>query len=322
MTILNKFFFASVLLLPSVAFAEGLSEATIKALFKPLPKVAENPANPISDVKVALGKRLYLETRLSKNGKLSCNSCHSLSNFGVDNQPTSPGHDGRRGDRNSPTSFNAALHIAQFWDGRAPDVEAQALGPILNPIEMGMASDESVLAELKDDPSYMEAFIKAFPDEEQPLTYQNLGKAIGAFERTLLTPSPFDDYLNGKESALNASQKAGLKLFVETGCATCHNGVGIGGGMYQKIGLVMPYKTNDEGRYKVTLQEADKFFFKVPSLRNVEKTAPYFHDGAVATLEEAVQLMGKHQLGRDLTPEQRGSIIEFLKALTGKAPAL
>jgi len=308
---------AFVLIPWAVAFAEGPSDEALKALFRPLPKVAESTSNPVTAAKAALGKRLYLETRLSVSGTISCNSCHKLTSFGVDNEPTSPGHDGRRGERNSPTSMNAALHLAQFWDGRAADVEAQALGPILNPIEMGMASEKAVLAELKDDPSYIEDFAKAFPNEAAPITYKNIGNAIGAFERTLLTPSPFDAYLAGRADALTPAQKAGLKTFVETGCATCHNGVGIGGGMYQKIGVVHPYPTKDVGRFNVTKQESDRFVFKVPGLRNVEKTGPYFHDGAVATLDEAVRLMGKHQLGRELAPETRASIVEFLKSLTG-----
>lgn len=286
--------------------------------FQPLPEKAESAENPSSPARVALGKKLYLETRISKNGEISCNSCHQLDNFGVDNEATSPGHDGTRGDRNSPTSFNAALHVAQFWDGRAKDVEEQALGPILNPIEMGMLGETEVLAVLKEDKMYPDLFKEAFPKDESPITFKNIGKAIGAFERTLLTPSRFDEYLKGDEKALTDAEQQGLKKFVDTGCVACHSGVGLGGHMYQKLGLVVPYETSDTGRHKVTGNDGDKYFFKVPSLRNVVKTGPYFHDGSVKTIEEAVKLMGKHQLGRDLGESDVKEIVVFLGSLTGE----
>ena len=297
----------------STAFADDTSW---KAAFTPLPEIADSKENPISPQKVALGKRLYLDTQLSKNGKISCNSCHNLKTFGVDNEPTSPGHDGRRGGRNSPTSFNAALHSTQFWDGRAANVEKQALGPILNSIEMGMPSEAVVIERLKKDKSYPAEFAAAFPTEKDPITYANVGNAIGAFERTLITPSRFDEFLKGNDNALTPQEKKGAQVFVQTGCTACHNGATLGGMAFQKLGLVKPYPTKDMGRFEVTKNESDKMMFKVPSLRNVAKTEPYFHDGSVKTLNEAVSIMAEYQLGRKLTPEQVGDIVAFLNSLT------
>lgn len=304
-------------LFPSLTFADN---PPWKAMFQAPPRAAESPENPLNPAKLALGKSLYNDKRLSLDNDISCNSCHRLDNFGVDNEPTSPGHKGQRGDRNSPSSFNAALHIAQFWDGRAENVEKQALGPILNPKEMAMPSEAEVVKRLKADPKTVAAFKAAFPGESDPLTYQNIGKAIGAFERTLITPSRFDRYLQGDESVLTPEEKKGAQLFVDSGCAACHNGVGIGGGMYQKLGLVKPYPTKDMGRYVATKNESDKMVFKVPSLRNVDKTGPYFHDGSVKTLPEAVSKMAEFQLGKQLTPEQVNEIVVFLKTLTAEKP--
>jgi cytochrome c peroxidase len=292
-------------------------DASWKAVFAPLPESAPSAENPSNPAKVALGRSLYFDTRLSKDQKLSCNSCHKLDTFGVDNEPTSPGNAGDRGGRNSPTVYNAALHVAQFWDGRATNVESQALGPILNPIEMAMASEAAVLGRLKNDKKTAAAFKAAFPGEKQPVTYINAGKAIGAFERTLLTPSRFDDFLKGNNDALSAQEKKGGELFVKTGCVACHNGATIGGQMYQKLGLVKEYDTKDMGRFEVTKQEADKKLFKVPSLRNVAKTGPYFHDGSVKTLDQAVSLMAEYQLGKQLSNEEVADIVAFLGSLTG-----
>lgn len=293
-----------------------LDKITLKHFFEPL------PASIIDEKKnaalIALGKKLYLDPRLSANDTISCNSCHQLNNFGVDSQPTSPGHEGKRGGRNSPTTLNAALHIAQFWDGRAKDVEEQALGPILNPIEMGMAKDVDVVGKLKKIDEYKTMFAEAFKDEKDPILYVNIGKAIGAFERTLLTPSRFDDFLKGDENALNDTEKRGLQKFISTGCANCHNGVAIGGNSYKKIGLVVPYETKDLGRFEITGLETDKKVFKVPSLRNITKTGPYFHDGSVATLDEAIEEMAEHQLGRKVGPEFVADVKAFLGSLTGK----
>lgn len=318
---MKKHIVASAVCFVSLVSANAKADdAAWKRAFQPLPESAPSAEHPSSPEKIALGKSLYMDTRLSKNDQMSCNSCHSLSNFGVDNEATSPGHEGKRGGRNSPSSFNAALHIAQFWDGRAKDVEAQALGPILNPIEMGMDSEEAVVAKLKKDPTTVAAFKAAFPDQTDPLTYANIGEAIGAFERTLITPSRFDAYLKGDDSALTAEEKAGGKLFVETGCTACHMGATLGGQMYQKLGLVKDYPTEDLGRFEVTHKESDRKIFKVPSLRNVAKTGPYYHDGSVKTLEEAVAKMGEYQLGKNLSEEQVTSIVTFLNSLTGTVP--
>lgn len=296
------------------AFSEDLTEA-YKKQFAPLPAVSTSQTN---DAKVKLGKKLYLDPKLSINDTISCNSCHGLDTFGVDNNPVSSGHDGSKGERNSPTVYNAALHFLQFWDGRAKDVEEQALGPILNPIEMGMPAEEDVVNKLKKDKEYTALFKAAFPEERDPLTYQNIGQAIGAFERTLLTPSRFDDFLKGSENSLNDAEVRGFKAFVENGCTVCHNGVGLGGNSFQKLGLVIPYETKDKGKAEVTKNAADNYFFKVPSLRNITKTAPYFHDGSVKDLKEAIRLMAKHQLGKDLTAEDIESIATFLQSLTAK----
>src|SRR5262249_16399818 len=193
--------------------------------------------------------------------------------------------------RNSATTFNAAAEFVQFWDGRAADVEAQAKGPVLNPVEMAMGSDAAVVAVLETIPGYAPLFKAAFPQDAKPITYDNMARAIGAFERRLITPSPFDKFLAGDTAALDDAQVQGLQTFLDTGCTTCHQGVGIGGGMYQKIGLVRPYATLDEGRAAITKNPADKQFFKVPSLRNVAKTAPYFHDGSIDTLDKAIRTM-------------------------------
>lgn len=293
-----------------------LDKTSLKQFFEPLPESIIDEQENAALIK--LGKMLYLDPRLSVNDKISCNSCHSLSNYGVDNEPTSPGHEGKRGGRNSPTTMNAALHIAQFWDGRASDVEEQALGPILNPVEMGMPNKGDVVKKIKEVDEYKALFAEAFSEEKHPFHYKNIGVAIGAFERTLLTPSRFDDFLKGDEDALNKSEKRGLKKFINMGCATCHNGVVIGGNSYKKIGLVEPYETSDMGRYEVTKIESDKKVFKVPSLRNITKTAPYFHDGSVETLDEAIKLMAKHQLGKEVGDGFVKDVKAFLGSLTGK----
>ena len=299
------------------AKAKKLQERASK-LFGVPKKVARNKDNKVSDAKVELGRTLYYETRISKNNKISCNSCHMLDKYGVDGEPTSPGHEGKRGDRNSPTTYYAAFHVAQFWDGREPDVEAQAKGPVLNPVEMGMPDDKTVIKTLKGIKGYPKMFKDAFPEDADPLTYDNFGKAVGAFERKLVTPSPFDKFLEGDVTALNDRQIEGLDLFISTGCTACHSGELLGGKMYQKLGAVEPYKTEDLGRYNVTKNDADKYVFKVPSLRNVAETGPYFHDGQVKGLKKAVKLMAKHQLGKEMSDEDAEKISAFLKSLTGE----
>jgi cytochrome c peroxidase len=294
-----------------------------KSVFKALPAVAENPDNKLTDAKVKLGKILFYDTRLSKTGHNSCNSCHNLAAYGVDNLATSPGDAGKSGERNSPTVFNAALHNMQFWDGRAATVEEQAGGPILNPGEMAMPHKGFLVDKLKKDTMYSRLFTTAFPGESSPVSFSNVQKSIGAFERTLLTSSRFDKFMEGDLSALNASEKEGMQLFINMGCITCHNGVGIGGGSLQKFGLVTDYRTlvnsrvNDDGKMKLTGKPSDKDVFKVPGLRNAEKTYPYFHNGGVASLDSAVIIMSKAQLNKDLQPEEVSKIVSFLKSLTG-----
>lgn len=301
------------------------------AMFKALPANFDKAASPATDAQVRLGQQLYFDARLSKNQQISCNSCHDLAKFGQDGEPTSPGHKGQRGGRNSPTTLNAAAHVKQFWDGRMDDVEAQAHGPVLNPGEMAMPSGEAVEKVLASIPEYVKAFAEAFPGEKKALSFDNAANAIAAFERKLVTPSRWDKFLAGDESALTDDEKKGFDTFYEKGCFACHNGAAVGGNSFQKLGAkeAWPDQTSDLGRFAVTKNEADKLVFKVPSLRNVTKTAPYFHDGKVATLEEAVRLMGKHQLGLALKDDEVKSIVSFLGALTGdvapdlaKAPEL
>jgi cytochrome c peroxidase len=296
-------------------------EQRAKALFGALPAEAPNPANPITAAKVELGRQLYFDARLSKSQQISCNSCHRLDQYGVDHEPTSPGHKGQRGTRNSPTVYNAALHFAQFWDGRAADVEEQAKGPVLNPVEMAMPAPDHVLEVIRSIPGYAPLFAQAFPGEADPITYDNVGRAIGAFERGLLTPSPFDAFLNGDLDALSAEQVAGLAKFIEVGCASCHMGATVGGLVFQKLGVVHPFATADAGRFQVTGKEGDKLLFKVPSLRNSAETGPWFHDGSVGSLDEAVRLMAWHQLGKKLDAADVDSIAAFLRSLTGKPDA-
>lgn len=299
-----------------------------RTFFEVLPNAAENPNNLLTAEKIALGKALYMDTRLSLNNTQSCNTCHNVETYGVDNLPTSPGDLGGNGDRNSPTSFNAALHMTQFWDGRSPDVEDQAGGPILNPVEMNMPSEEAVVDRLLDIDEYVDMFAEAFPGSDEEISYDNLKMAIGAFERTLLTPAPFDDYLAGNQSAITSEQEKGIETFIEAGCITCHSGALLGGSMYQKFGVYGDYwdltksEKIDEGRFVVTGLETDKYMFKVPSLRNITMTAPYFHDGSVNNLNDAISMMAKLQVNKDLTPEEVESIALFLETLTGDAPEI
>jgi len=291
-------------------------------MFKALPDAVESQKNPITEAKVNLGRMLYYEPRLSKNHDVSCNSCHDLAKYGVDGQPVSDGHKGQKGTRNAPTVYNAAGHFVQFWDGRAPDVEEQAKGPVVNPVEMAMSSDKAVVAVLKSMPEYVDAFKKAFPADKDPVTFENMARAIGVFERRLMTPSRWDKFLNGDQAALSNAEKAGFNRFMEVGCQACHAGAYLGGEVYQKLGAVKPYPdTSDAGRQAVTKQESDRLVFKVPSLRNIDKTGPYFHTGKVATLEGAVKEMAEYQLGKQLTDDEIASIVTFLKTVTGDIPA-
>ncbi len=305
---------------PAVPDRAQLAERA-RRIFGPLPDQVPRSDYSLTPARTDLGRKLYYDPRLSKSQQISCNSCHDLARYGVDGEPTSPGHRGQRGARNSPSVYNAALHIAQFWDGRSPDVEDQAKGPILNPVEMAMPSEEATVALLRSIPGYRADFEAAFPDDDEPISYDNMALAIGAFERRLMTPSPFDAFLAGDDDALDDVQLAGLETFVNTGCVTCHQGPAIGGRMYQKLGLVKPYATADTGRHAVTGLEGDRGVFKVPSLRNIEKTGPYLHDGSIESLDEMIRIMAEYQLGRALEDGQVASIRAFLGALTGRPDA-
>lgn len=278
-------------------------------------------ANPLTPEKIDLGRMLFFEPRLSISRTISCNTCHSLDNYGVDGKRVSTGHDNQQGTRNAPSVYNAASHFAQFWDGRAVDVEEQAKGPMLNPVEMAMPSSGYVITVIKSIPAYSTAFKQAFPDESDPVTFDNLARAIGAFERRLSTPARWDSFLTGNRGAVTMQEMRGWMTFHHSGCMTCHNGSTIGGQSFQKLGAKAEWpRLSDLGRYEVTKLPTDRMIFKVPSLRNVEKTAPYFHDGSVETLAEAVHLMGKHQLGIDLHDAEIQSITAWLRTLTGEIP--
>ena len=298
-----------------------------QATFKPLPDLAEmQKVRPFTEEQVKLGQQLWYENRLSKGNTVSCNSCHNLATAGVDNMPTSAGHKSQFGARNSPTALNAALLGSQFWDGRAADVEEQAGGPLLNPVEMANATEADAAAKIAGIPEYQEKFKAAFP-EDGAVSFKNITAALGAFERTLLTPTRWDDYLKGNVSALSEQERKGVRAFMDNGCMSCHSGVNLGGTMFQKFGLVDgPYwkhiddPKHDKGRADVTKKAEDEFFFRVPGLRNVERTYPYFHNGSVWELDKAVNIMAKAQLGKTLAPEDTENIVAFLKALSGNVP--
>jgi cytochrome c peroxidase len=287
--------------------------------FKPLREDLSQPQRRRDDNLVALGRMLYFEARLSAGHDLSCNSCHPLDKYGADGKAKSPGHGEKLGSRNSPSTFHAAGLVAQFWDGREPDVERQAPGPMMNPVEMA-SSPERVIKTLGSMPEYVERFKKAFPGPN-PITVENVGAAIGAFERGLVTPARWDDYLRGDKSALTADETEGLRVFTNVGCMTCHTGEFLGGTSFQAVGVAEPWpNTADRGRMTVTNATEDDMVFRVPSLRNVAMTGPYFHDGSAATLDEAIKMMGEYQLGIDLTAKERASIATWLSSLTGDLP--
>ena len=288
--------------------------------FAPLPKAVTTPDNLLTADKVTLGRMLFYETRISRNHDISCNSCHDLARHGVDGQRFSVGHAGERSTRNSPTVYNAAGHFAQFWDGRSANVEAQATEPILNQSEMAMAAEQAV-ATLASIPQYVELFRRAFPDSPEPVSMANIGRALGAFERQLMTPSRWDRFLAGEQDALSNQEKKGFNVFVYTGCVTCHFGPYVGGTMFQRLGLIKAWPdSRDRGRFEVTKNDADWMVFKVPGLRNVTRTGPYFHDGSIASLPEAVRRMALHQLGKSLEDSDVDAIVAWLGALEGELP--
>jgi cytochrome c peroxidase len=309
----------------------GLDPETVRAeaiqKFGVLPDVQANSKRPLTDAKTTLGRQLFYEKRLSKNQDLACNTCHDLNAYGVDRRSgsvkTSLGHRGQLGTRNAPTVYNAARHVAQFWDGRAVDVEEQAKGPILNPVEMALPNAAAVVSMLKSIPGYMPLFQAAFPGVKDPITYDNVGIAIGAFERKLVTQDRFDDYLSGDKDVLSPDEVRGLYVFLNSGCPACHTGPGVGGELYRKMGDVKVYPSNgDTGRFEVTKKEMDRNVFKVPSLRNIDRTGPYFHDGSQSTLTAAIRTMSEYQtIGGKLSDDEVNSIATFLKSLTGELPS-
>jgi cytochrome c peroxidase len=317
---------AFLLLIGSPAFADDLRTRATE-IFKPLPSTI--PAvkdNKITPEKIELGKALFFDPRLSASGVFSCNSCHNLATGGDDNLETSIGHGWQKGPRNSPTVLNSVLNEAQFWDGRAEDLKAQAKGPIQAGVEMANTPAQ-VVKTLISMPKYVEWFKVAFPEEERPVTFDNMAKAIEAFEATLVTPAPFDAYLNGDDDALSEEQKKGLAAFMDKGCASCHSGVNVGGhgyypfGVFEKPGAdILP--ESDKGRFAVTKTATDAYVYRASPLRNVEHTAPYFHSGKVWDLKQAVAIMGSSQLGQELSDQEVNQITAFLQALTGKMPTV
>jgi cytochrome c peroxidase len=313
-------------LFASPATAQNDLMAKARQQFRPLPLAPPKlPGNPATPAKVLLGKMLYFDPRLSASHAISCNSCHNLGLGGADAELTSIGHRWQHGARNAPTVFNAVFNKSQFWDGRAKDLEQQAAGPIINPVEMGSPAPH-VAEQLKGIPGYRGYFARAFPGEADPITLANVQKAIAAFEATLITPNaPFDRFLKGKTDALSPKQKAGLALFMNKGCSNCHNGINVGGGMYAPFGVVEKpggdlLPPTDKGRFMVTKTPSDQYVFKVPTLRNIALTAPYFHTGQVWDLRQAVAIMGSSQLGIHLTDDEVGKITAFLGSLTGDQP--
>ena len=297
-----------------------------KNIFQPVPtSVPTVKDNAYSDAKSELGKMLFFDPRLSKGGTISCNTCHNLSMGGDDNLPTSVGHNWQKGPRNSPTVLNAVFNAAQFWDGRAADLKEQAKGPIQAGVEM--ANHPPVVVEtLKSIPAYVARFQAAFPGEADPVTFDNVARAIEIYETTLITPgSRFDQYLQGQTAALNDLERAGLRTFIMKGCVACHSGVNLGGQNYFPFGVVKKpgadiLPPGDRGRFAVTKTATDDYVFRAAPLRNIELTAPYFHSGQVWDLEQAVAIMSSAQLGTTLTDQEIREITAFLKTLTGQQP--
>jgi cytochrome c peroxidase len=316
--------------LSRLSFASSPNEDPLeeaKQIFgPPLPQLISSETNTVTREKVKLGKMLFYETRVSVDGTVSCARCHPFGLFAADGLKKSIGDQCKVNPRNAPTVLNAAGQISEHWIGNRKDVEDQATQALLGPPSFGMPSYQAAENVLKAIKGYLVLFQEAFPGDKDPVRAENFGKAIGAFERTLVTPSPFDAFLKDNKKALTDNQIQGLKTFMKVGCTTCHSGTYIGGQMYQKFGILEPYwnytknEKIDDGRYEVTKQESDKYVFKVPMLRNVERTAPYFHDGSVSHIEDAVWIMGKIQIGKDLTKEQKERILSFLASLTGTIP--
>ena len=316
-------------------FIGAYSFSVPAAEWQALPDVAPAPAdNPTTPEKVELGRLLYLDPRFSSTGTVSCNSCHNVMLGGEDNRAVSMGVHGQTGGRSAPTVWNSGFSSSQFWDGRAATLEDQAKGPVTNPIEMGMSELEEAMNRVRDIPGYRPYFERAFPGKDS-MTVDNAAKAVAAYERTLITPnSAYDRYVKGDKQAMSEQQIRGMKTFADAGCTACHSGPAfLGPTMAPGTGFFMKFPTfadndyvknyqfmDDTGRFTVTGEEADKFMWKVPTLRNIDLTAPYFHNGAVGTLDEAVRVMAKVQLNKDLSDEQVTDIVAFLSTLTGEFP--
>lgn len=307
--------------------ADGLLEKA-RALFRPIPpKPPELPGNPATIAKIELGKMLFFEPRLSAEHNIACATCHQIGLGGADGRPVAIGHNWQKTSRNTPTILNAVFNTAQSWDGRAKDLAEQSGRPITSAIAMGNTR-EGVEATLRAIPGYRDFFAWAFPGEAEPVTFENVEKALAVFQATLITPdSPFDRYLLGDETALSAEEKEGLALFIDKGCATCHQGINLGGDRYAPFGVVQKpgaefLPPDDKGRLMVTRTPDDAYRFKVPSLRNVALTAPYFHSGSSWDLEQAVAVMGSAQLGITLTANETKKIAAFLVSLTGRQPSI
>jgi cytochrome c peroxidase len=320
----------SVLLLAVMAVAGVATQGSLlkeaQELFQPIPdKPPALPDNKMTPEQIELGTMLYFEPRLSKSGIITCNTCHAIGTGGADNVSTSVGHGWQKGPRNAPTVLNAVFNTAQFWDGRAKDLEEQAKGPVQASVEMNSTPDH-VVKTLSSIPEYVERFRKAFPGQQDPVTFDNMAAAIEAFEATLITPNaPFDRYLKGDAAALDAEQQAGLRLFIAKGCGACHEGLNLGGDHYHPFGVVKKpgadiLPVNDKGRFQVTKTATDEYVFRAAPLRNVALTAPYFHSGEVWNLKQAVAVMGDSQLGQTLTDEEAEQIAGFLRTLTGTQP--
>nr|WP_320051303.1 cytochrome-c peroxidase [uncultured Desulfuromonas sp.] len=308
--------------LASDAELRGLAQGMFKPIPKSAPQLKENPA---SADKVRLGHMLYFEPRLSASQLISCQTCHNVGLAGADLQETSTGHGWQKGPRNAPTTYNAVFNTAQFWDGRAEDLAAQAKGPVQASVEMNN-TPAAVIKILKSIPDYVALFKKAFPGESDPVTFDNMANAIEVFEATLLTPNDaLDRFMAGDDKALSVSQKKGLELFVNSGCVGCHDGVNIGGSDYFPFGVVEQpgaeiLPPDDKGRFKVTNTASDEYVFRSPALRNIALTAPYFHSGKVWSLDQAVAIMGSSQLGMEINDQEVALIVAFLNGLTGDQP--
>ncbi|WP_027524829.1 cytochrome-c peroxidase [Bradyrhizobium sp. Ec3.3] len=317
-----------LVLVSSHAIANDDLMRAARQIFKPIPSATPVVKdNPVTVEKAELGKMLFFDPRLSASGIISCNTCHNLGTGGVDAGPTSVGHGWQKGARRAPTVYNSVFNAAQFWDGRAPDLKAQAKGPVQASVEMN-ATPDRVTSTLNSMEGYVGRFKQAFPNDTSPVTFDNFAKAIEAFEATLTTPAaPFDQYLNGDASALDDQQKAGLKLFMDKGCASCHNGLNIGGQDFFPFGVIEKpdiklLPTTDKGRFAVTNAPGDEYVFRVAPLRNVALRAPYFHSGQVWTLKEAVGIMSEVQLGAKLSEKESNDIVAFLNSLSGRLPKI